>query len=112
MPTDSFPYQIELKYYPQNNGEIPNIKIDTINHKLKEYFKTINMNDPIIEILEKICEINSITIDELNNGYLSFGISKKDKNNEIEENKNISNKNGIIEKTENDNLYSKKLKQK
>ena len=52
------------------------------------------------------------TIDELNNGYLSFGISKKDKNNKIEENKYISIKNGILEITENDNLYSKKLKQK
>lgn len=104
IPNDSYPYHIELKYYPWNNGKMPNIKIDTINQKLKEYFATIDMNTPIIEILKKICEINSITIDELSNGYLSFGISKKDKNYKDEEEKYISFQNGVLEVTENNEV--------
>ena len=108
MPSNSFPYHIELKYYSGNN-KMPNIKMDIINHKLKQYFITINMNTPIIEILKKICEINSITLDELSNGDLSFGISKKDKNYNDEEVKYLSFKNGILEVTENNEttIYEK-----
>lgn len=106
MPSDSFPYHIELKYYNEN---MPNIKIDIINHKLKQYFITLNINTPIIEILKKICEINSITLDELSNGDLSFGISKKDKNYKDEEEKYLSFKNGVLEVTENNEttIYEK-----
>lgn len=109
MPNETYPYHIELKYYPYNNGKMPNIKIDTINQKLKEYFSTINIDTPIIEILKKICEINLITLDELNNGYLSFGISKKDKNYENEEEKYISFKDGILKAFENneETIYEK-----
>lgn len=108
MPSDSFPYHIELKYYSGKN-KMPNIKMDIINHKLKQYFSTLNMNTPIIEVLKKICEINSITLDELSNGELSFGISKKDKNYKDEEEKYLSFKNGILEVTENNEttIYEK-----
>lgn len=106
MPSDSYPYHIELKYYNEN---MPNIKIDIINHKLKQYFITLNINTPIIEILKKICKINSITLDELSNGDLSFGISKKDKNYKDEEEKYLSFKNGVLEVTENNEttIYEK-----
>lgn len=108
MPSNSFLYHIELKYYSGNN-KMPNIKIDIINHKLKQYFITLDMSTPIIEILKKICEINSITLDELSNGDLSFGISKKDKNYKDEEVKYLSFKNGILEITENNEttIYEK-----
>lgn len=98
MSNDSYPYHIELKYNPLNNGKMPDIKIDIIKLKLKEYFATININTPIIEILKKICEINSITLNELNNGYLSFGISK---NNENNQEKYLLFKDGVIEVFEN-----------
>lgn len=97
---ETFPYRIKL-VYNHYGDKVLDIKVDVINQRLNEYFANINMDIPLIDVIKKICEINSITLDDLMDGYLVFGITKFNEDNKEEDLKWLNIENGILKINEN-----------
>lgn len=96
--SETFPYFIELRYFHYSRGNFFDVKVDVINQRLKHYFATIDDETSIMEIFEKLCEINSVTLNDLNNGTLDFSVTTP--NNENSNGRFLSIKDGIIRITE------------
>lgn len=97
---EKFPYYMDLIYKHRGDKEFK-VKVDVINQRLKEYFANVNMDIPLIDVIKKICEINLITLDDLMDSYLSFGITENKENPKDSVSKYLIIKDGILKITEN-----------